>query len=209
MAQSQKIRFLGWFFLVLGIISVFWHVIIQDWRYAVWFCNHAMIITGLAVLHKNKFWLTAMLNWALIPVSLWIIDFLGKLLFGTYLLRITEYMFVEQWWKHLLGYQHFITVPLMLYALWMLGRPAKNAWLGTTIHGAILWVISYFLITPDYNVNCAHTSCVPMLIPQVSWYPVLWVVVAVIMFFLTNWFLVWAFSEQPKAKHPSRARQRK
>jgi hypothetical protein len=193
MKKVQKIRFLGWFFLVLGIVSVFWHVLIQDWRYAVWFCNHAMIVVGLAVLNKNKFWLTAMLNWAVIPVSLWMIDFLSKLLFGMYLFRITEYMFVEGWWRHLLGFQHLFTVPLMLYTLYLLGKPVKNAWLGTTLHGSILWIIAYFFITPDYNVNCAHETCVPAIIPGFAAYPYVWPFIAIVMFIVTNWFLVWVF----------------
>ncbi len=191
MAKGQKIRFLGWFFLVLGIISVFWHVVVQDWRYAVWFCNHAMIIVGIAVLNRNRFWLTAMLNWALVPVSLWVIDFVGKLVFGVYIFKITEYMFVEPWWRHFLGFQHLFTIPLMLYALYLLGKPMKNAWVGTAFHGAVLWIISYFLITPDYNINCAHTSCVPMIIPQTPLYAVLWPIIAIAMFFITNWFLIW------------------
>lgn len=198
MKKEVKIRFLGWFFLFLGLISVFWHVVVQDWRYAVWFCNHAMIITGIALLNKNRFWLTAMLNWALIPVSLWVIDFVGKIIFGKFLFGITEYMFVEPWWKHFLGFQHLITVPLMLYALFLLRKPDKNAWIGTTFHGAVLWLISYFLITPDYNVNCVHETCVSFLRSQ--YYVVLWPFVAVLMFLLTNWFLVWVFHHKSSPK---------
>ena len=77
----------------------------------------------------------------------------------------------------------------MLYALHLLGKPEKNAWLATTAHGAVLWIISYFFITPDYNVNCAHEPCLQLLTMQN--YAYVWPLIAVVMFFVTNWFLVW------------------
>ncbi len=209
MAKSKKEKILdvlGWFFLALGLITFFWYALIRDWRYAVWFCNHAMIIVGLAILKRNRFWLTAMLNWALIPVGLWIIDFLVRLLFGVHLFRITEYMFQRPWWQDLLSLQHLVTVPLMLWAMYLLGRPHARAWLGTAIHGAVLWVISYFLISPDYNINCVYETCARVLaIPN---YVLWWPIIAVTIFFVTNKLLVWLFSAR-EAMHPRRARQRK
>lgn len=195
MAQQQKeavLDVLGWLFLALGILSVFWHTAFGRWQYAVWFCNHAMLIAGIAVLLRSRFWLTAMLNWALIPVSAWAIDFIARLFFGVFVFRITEYMFVDQWWKHLLSLQHLFTVPLMLYALHLLGKPSPRAWLGTGAYGLALWITSYFLITPDYNINCAHEACVPWL--ALPGYAFVWPLIALATFLATNLFLVWLFS---------------
>jgi hypothetical protein len=205
MAKSRKMAkkelildILGWFFIALGLVSVISHVVFGNWRYAVWFCNHAMIITGIAVLCRNRFWLTAMLNWSLIPVSLWAIDFVGKVLFDVYIFGMTEYMFVGIGWMNIIGLQHLFTVPLMLYAMHLIGKPSQNAWLGTTLHAAILWVVSYFFITPDYNINCAHTACQPM--QWLPYYTVLWPVVAVLLFYISNKLLVWIFSGPKAAK---------
>jgi hypothetical protein len=199
--KNRIIHSLGWFFLVLGTITAGWYALFSKWQYAFWFCNHAMIITGIAILKKNNYLLTAMLNWSLLPVSAWIIDFLSRLLFGIHPLGITEYMFFGNWWARLLSLQHLITVPLMLYALWLVGRPDKKAWAGTTIHGIILWMISYFLITPDYNVNCVHQACTTIL-QTLPAYQLLWPIIAFVMFFGTNWVLVRIF-QSPKARHQS------
>jgi hypothetical protein len=189
---------LGWFFLVLGIVSVITHVFFGNWRYTVWFCNHSMIITGIAVLCRNRFWLTAMLNWSLIPLSLWTIDFIGKVVFNVSILGMTEYMFVGLGWMNIVGLQHLFTVPLMLYSLYLLGKPSPKAWLGTTLHAAILGVISYFFITADYNINCAHTACKPM--QWLPYYIVLWPVVAVLLFYISNKLLVLIFRKSKALK---------
>jgi hypothetical protein len=209
MAKRQKERILdalGWFFIVLGITTAGWYVLFSRWQYAFWFCNHAMIIAGIALLKRNKFWTTATLNWALVPVSMWVIDFAGKVLFDAHVLGITEYMFIGPWWGRILSLQHLFTVPLLLYALQLLGAADKNAWLGTTAHGAILWLISYFIITPDYNVNCAHEACQSWL--RGEYYVVLWPLIAVALFYLTNAFLVWLLNSRA-ARRQARARQRK
>ncbi len=202
MAKKERILdILGWIFLLLGIASVCGHLVFQNWRYAIWFCNHAMIITGLAVIYRNRFWLTAMLNWAVIPVSIWTLDFIVRVVFGVFIFGVTTYMFEGSVWNNLMSLQHLFTVPLMLYAMHLLKKPAKWAWLGTTAHGIILWIISYYFITPDYNVNCVHSACT--LLNGLPYYVTLWPLIAILMFFLTNRFLCWAFSA-PKAKRQAR-----
>ncbi len=196
--KERVLDFLGWLFLLLGIGSVIGHIVFQNWKYAVWFCNHAMIITGLAVLFRNRFWLTAMLNWAVIPVSVWAIDFIVRTVFGVFIFGVTTYMFEGPVWNNLMSLQHLFTVPLMLYTMYLLGKPAKNAWLGTTIHGIILWIISYYLITPDYNVNCVHHSCT--MLGWLPYYVILWPLIGILMFYVTNKFLVWAFRKSKALK---------
>lgn len=191
-------KYLGLFFILLGIITLFWHIFVLDWRYVFWFCNHAMLIVGWALLKKNRFWLTAMLNWSIIPVSLWVVDFLSKLLFGFYIFGITSYMFAQPFWKNIVSLQHLFTVPLMLYALWLVGKPHPRAWIGTTLHGTTLWLISYFFIRQDYNVNCVHKACVSFL----DWpnYAFWWIIVGITMFFATNKILSLVFNAI-KARH--------
>lgn len=193
---------LGWVFLAMGITSVVWHVGFLKWQYAVWFCNHSMLITGTAVLLRNRFWLTAMLNWSVVPITIWVVDFIGKVLFNTHIFNVTNYMFEGPSWGHIISMQHLFAVPLMLYALILMGKPNKWAWLGTLLQSAILFVLSYFYITPDYNINCVHTACISWL----EWlpaYPAAWFILTALMFFATNWALVWIFSG-PKARHQQR-----
>jgi hypothetical protein len=184
---------LGWIFIIMGVASVGWHVIFLKWEYAIWFCNHSMLITGTAVLMRNRFWLTAMLNWSVIPITVWMIDFIGKLFFNVYIFRVTEYMFEGPSWGHIISMQHLFAVPLMIYALYLLGKPDKWAWLGTLLQSAILFSISYFFITPDYNINCAHTACISWL-QNLPHYPIVWFLLTLGMFIVTNWLLVWIFS---------------
>jgi hypothetical protein len=165
-----------------------------------------MIIAGIAILKRNRFWTTATLNWSLVPVSMWVIDFAGKLLFDTHVLGITEYMFVGPWWGRILSLQHLFTVPLLLYALHLLDSADERAWLGTAVHGAALWLISYFIITPDYNVNCVYEACQSWL--QSEYYVALWPLIAVALFYLTNAFLVCLLNPRA-ATRQARARQRK
>lgn len=199
--KERILNIIGVVLLLMGITVLVEHSVFGRWQYSVWFCNHAMIISGLAVLFRNRFWLTAMLNWSLIPLSLWVIDFIGKVFFGVYIFRITEYMFDGTLLAHIISLQHLFTVPLMLYAMYLLGKPARWAWLGTTLHAAILWIISYYIITPDYNINCVHQACISM-----RWLPGyvhVWPFIGILMFFVTNWFLVWIFSGR-EARHQAR-----
>lgn len=190
---------LGCIFLAMGITSVVFHVFFQRWEYAVWFCNHSMLITGTAVLLRNRFWLTAMLNWSVVPITIWVVDFTGKVFFNAYVFKVTEYMFEGPVLGHIISMQHLFAVPLMLYALFLMGKPHKWAWLGTLLQSSILFVLSYFFITPDYNINCTHTACISWL-NNLPYYPVSWFILTAVMFFATNWLLVWIFSA-PRARH--------
>lgn len=180
------------------------------WQYVVWFCNHAMLIVGLSLLFKNRFWLTAMLNWAIIPVTLWAVDFLSKVLFGVFPFKVTDYLFEGPFWLHVISLQHLITVPLMLYAMWLLGRPHKWAWTGTALHGMLLLFISYFFIRPDFNVLCAHSSCVPSIVPDGPYYLLRWTLTSAGIFIITNFMLVSLFRKRGRtARRQARARKRK
>lgn len=184
MDKNKWLNIIGIFFIILGLVSIsriFWGV----WQNVFWWCDHAVLIMGIAVLLRNKFWLTAELNIALIPQFLWSLDFFSKLIFDKFIFGFTAYMFDGGVIFKLLSYQHLFVFILAFIALFLLGKPPKFAWLGSLAHGTILF-ISGLLIPLEYNINCVHKNCLGFQTP----YPFLfWFFCFFVMVFLTNYLL--------------------
>ncbi len=187
MKKERILNIIGIIFLILGIASlsrVFFTV--ATWQNVFWWCDHAVLIMGLAILFRNRFWLTAELNIALIPQFLWSIDFFSKLFFNKFIFGFTAYMFEGHWAFKLLSYQHLFVFILALIALILLGNADKRAWIGSLIHGIFLFIAG-LLIPAYYNINCVHKNCLNF---QAEPYFLVWWALFIVMVLITNFILV-------------------
>ncbi|PIN75098.1 hypothetical protein COV18_05080 [Candidatus Woesearchaeota archaeon CG10_big_fil_rev_8_21_14_0_10_37_12] len=186
----NKQQLLGSVLLLIGLLPVLSFLLFLKPHYIVWFSNHTFIILGLAVLFGSRFWVFAELCIGFIPELIWSIDFLMRLFTGEYLFGITTYMFTDAGtfnWIHLYSLQHILFLPLGLYALYILGGPIKQAWIGSGIHYFTLYPLSFFWGT-EYNLNCLFYSCgVLSFLPE---YQLTWPLLMAIHLFLIYWFLL-------------------
>ena len=187
MKKDVVLNIIGVIFLILGIIS-FSRIFILGavWQNVFWWCDHAGIIVGLAILFRNSFWLTAELNIAIIPQILWSMDFLSKTFFDKFIFGFTAYMFEGHWALKFLSYQHLFMFILAIVALFMMGKANKKAWIGSIIHGVIIFITG-LLIPASYNINCAHRSCLGF---EAHPYPLVWWALFLAIVFVTNFILV-------------------
>ena len=187
MKKGVILNIIGTIFIILGIASlsrIFFPA--ATWQNVFWWCDHAAIIIGLAILFRSRFWLTAELNIMLIPQVLWTIDFLSKVFFNKFVFGFTAYMFEGPWTFKLLSYQHLFMFILALIALFMMGKADKKAWIGSFIHGIFLFITG-LLIPAYYNINCVHKNCLGF---QAEPYVLVWWTLFIAMVLITNFILV-------------------
>jgi hypothetical protein len=182
--QDRLLNFLGILFLTAGIIRFIILILTANWRHFFWLSNHIMLLLGIGVLMRNKVLVTAELCIALVPETLWTLDFLSKILFGKYLFGVTKYVF-EQGLNFLTvsTMQHLLIVPLGIIALWFLGVSSK-AWKYSFIHASLLWLAG-FLIGKEYNLNCVFKNCITYF-ENLQNYMIAWSVIVLIMIILSN-----------------------
>lgn len=188
----------GYILLALGVVGIIANIYTETTNFIIWFCNHTVIILGLAFLFRSRFWITAELSIALIPQVFWSMDFLSKLLFNKYIFGFTSYMFSPDYnpLLYYLSLDHLIITPIALIGLWYLGKPVW-AWEGSLLHGVLLMIPSYIFANGD-NLNCMWKSCVPF-IPTTTLYPILWPLIFVFLVILpTNWLLIKGYARLRK-----------
>lgn len=174
----KKEDLIGTIFILIGIMPLLTFFFFSRIEYTAWFSNHSFIIMGIAVLFRSRFWVFAELLIGLIPELLWTADYFWKSVTGNYLIGVTEYMFTPTGgfdWFHFYSLQHILFVPAALYALWVLGGPVKNAWQGSVMHGAGLWILGWML-DPELNINCVREACAW----NVPHYQIMWPIAAII-----------------------------
>lgn len=179
----------------LGVLGIAVNIYLDFWRNLIWLCNHMSIILGIAFLGRNRFWITAEMNLAMIPQLIWSIDFIGALLTGTFVFNSTQYMFSPEYnpFLYFLSLNHLFITPIALFGLYRLGG-AVNALSGSAIHGIILWAASH-LFVKDMNLNCLITPCIPIAPePYFLTLPILYAIMMVV----TNRLLLWGFKKIKK-----------
>ena len=156
---------LGWIYLIIGVPAFLSFILSGHPQYAVWFSNHSFIILGIALLFSSRFWVMAELCLGLIPELIWNIDYLAKLFTGEYIWGFTSYMFTDTGsfaWAHLYSLQHVLFIPAGLFALYLLKGSIRHSYLGSLLHGGIIWGLSFLM---PGNINCVYENCLPILIP--------------------------------------------
>ncbi len=184
----------GWILLLIGLTPGITFYFIKTPQYFGWFSNHTLIITGLAVLAGSRFWVFAQLCIGLLPELLWSIDFLSKPILGEHIWGFTAYMFKNGVFdmSNLYSIQHLLFFPAVLYALYLVGGPVRQAYLGSFIHLTALIPIS-LAWGPKYNLNCVFESC--GLLKDVPEYFLIRTLTMIVMVFLVYWVVMFLWKE--------------
>lgn len=122
-----------------------------------WFSDIALLSTAPALWFESSLLASMMLVGILLPEALWNVSFFGQLVTGKRLSGLTDYMFDPDKPLYLkaLSLFHVFLPPLLIWMIAQLGY-APKAWIAQT---ALAWVVlplSFWLTTPEENVNWVY-----------------------------------------------------
>ena len=138
-----------------------------------WLCNHAPLILGIAILFRSSFWITAEISFVFAGVFIWVIDYLSKIIFDFHIFGSTAYLFpiADYGFFYVTSLIHLLSLPLAIWALFLIKTKEPSAWKGALIHAIVLIpFVVYF--REEYNLNCFLEPCISW-IPCFYFYPVL------------------------------------
>ncbi|MBS3071737.1 hypothetical protein J4408_01990 [Candidatus Pacearchaeota archaeon] len=162
MGTKRNIVFiLGIFFFVLGLFSIAYSIYLKRYSEVIWFCYIGLVLIGLGLLFRKDKLVVAQLNILILPTIIWNIDFFYRLLTGESFWGITDYFFLEgrSIIGNIISLQHIYTIPLVIYALYLIKIKTKNAWRISVIQILLIFVISRLLTLETNNVNCVFRPC--------------------------------------------------
>ena len=168
MLSIKKMDYKEVFFDLVGylMISIFLFTAIIFYftghlKELLWFSNHAPLIIGLALLYRNKFWLTVEVILGFVPELVWIIDFIYSLIYSVPFFGVISYLSLQSPMHYIISLQHLMVIPLAVICLWKMGIH-KDAFSGAFAQIAVLWAASY-LVGFSSNTNCVFKACLPIL----------------------------------------------
>ena len=122
-----------------------------------WFSDIALLATVPALWFESSFLASMMAVGILLPEAFWNVSFFGQLLTGKRVSGLTDYMFDPEKPRYLraLSMFHVFLPPLLLWMIARLGY-APEAWMAQTALAWIVLPLSFWLTTPDENVNWVY-----------------------------------------------------
>lgn len=188
-SKNLILNFIGILFIILGIGAIINTIYQKELGLApiFWICYVSMILIGLGVLTKNYLLLLSQLNILAIPLIFWNIDFFYILLIGKSLFGVADYFFIpEPLIGKIITTQHIFTIPLSIYALYLIKIKENFAWAISFFEVSVIFFITRAISSPEQNINCVFSSCMNFNAP---YYPLAWFFVFFIIIFITNFIL--------------------
>jgi hypothetical protein len=139
--------------LFVGILVPFY------WRHYgvanfLWFSDIALFLTVIALWAESPLLASMQAVSVTLLEFLWIVDFLWRLITGSHLVAISEYMFKPEnpLFIRALSLFHFFLPFLLLWMVYRLGYDSR-AWFAQTLLAWVVLPISYWVSKPSDNVN--------------------------------------------------------
>jgi hypothetical protein len=165
-ALSQKtLTVLGSALLLWAAVSIGIDVV----RYGVgwgrywWFCNLALLGIGVGIVTKDRGLLTGFVAIAIYTQVFWIFDNISYIFTGSAHFGLVEYLYQPSfpYDEFLITHYHYFTLPIAIVAILLLQGAKDGAVKRALVFNPIIFGVSYFVFSPDQNVNCIHQTCMP------------------------------------------------
>ncbi len=191
--KNLKLNLLGIFFLLLSM-SAITNTIYVNIDGIFWICYISLILISIGILIRDDTLILSQLNILTIPLLVWIIDFLSFFIYGKTLLGITDYFFVNNGdiIGKIISLQHLFTVPLSLYALYIIKLKRKDAWKISFIQVILVFIISVYITSQESNLNYVYRFSNFNLNLGFLYY-IFWFIGYFSMIFITNFVIVMIF----------------
>jgi len=161
--KDTLIKVIGIFYIIFGICAIINTIMLRHRQGPIlWLCYICLILIGIGVLRKDDLLITTQLNIMAIPLVIWCIDFFYMLIVGSSLMGITNYFFLQgPITSKIITTQHLFTIPLTLFALYLIKTKSKHSWLMSFFQITLIFLATRIATFPKDNVNCVYKSCVP------------------------------------------------
>ena len=201
------------YFIYIGILLfVHWILLVNDRIInniplnLFWISHFVLLISSIAFILRNNLLLTGSLISIFVMHGLWIIDFISLLVIGNSPSSYTQYVTRLGPERIFLTFHHIYLIPLLLWSLWKKKKISKYGWTFASLFFAFLSLISFLFFPKEYNINCAHSICAPILkvfpflpnINSIIYLIFLNIFMAIFIFYLPNKFLVFLFQRLKK-----------
>jgi hypothetical protein len=179
---------------VIGIVLIIFSLIRFYFLYTegisfhiFWLCNHIPLIMGLAILFRNSFVLTAEFSLGFAGMSIWVLDFFYYQFSGFSFTGNGEFFSVG-FYIITAFVLHVLTLPLAFWAILLINKQEKKAFIGSMAHFIILIpIIAYF--GAERNLNCFFKSCLNFM-PTFKLYPLFLLIAYSLIFILPINYLI-------------------
>jgi hypothetical protein len=124
----------------------------------VFLCNLTVFLVAVGIWTCNRLLLSSQAVAILVVGVVWTVDFVSRILTGTHLVGVTEYMWEARWplFTRLLSLYHVILPALLLVVLRRIGYDRRGYLLQSVI--ALVGVVVGRLLGPEANVNHAFVD---------------------------------------------------
>jgi hypothetical protein len=203
MKETKKniiLRILGFFFLIIGVGAIA-NTLFSDIGLApiLWFSYIGMIILSIGLFKRDSFLIASQINILAIPYIFWTADFIYYLINKKALFNIVNYFFVQgNIIGKIISLQHLITIPISLYAIYLIGLKRKDSWKLSILQIFIVFFITRTFTSIERNVNCVYQNCANF--DFGFYYPLEWFSSIIIMILVTNYIVTKLFYKNKKIK---------
>jgi len=161
--NSLKLWIIGFIFLFFGIGAWINYIITLDLNKIFWMCYLSLIIMGIGALRKNSYAIMSQVYILAMPLLIWDIDFIFRLVSGQTLWGISDYFFLGHFvFEKVIVLQHLFSIPLAIYAAKIIGVERKDAWKISIFQIAIVYFAVFLVIPNTSNINCIFSPCVSL-----------------------------------------------
>ena len=199
--KKNKFLITSIFFFILQIALLYKYIFLSRFENILWFCSHSSLFFGIGFLIKNTKLIKAFISVGLIIQILWVIDYLGKIIFGVFVFGAADYMFMDipRFSYAVSAIEHFFTGTLALILTYKY-KPQKKSLLYAFIYLLLLLTATLSFGSPEYNYNLTEHMIIfnEFTFP---YYQVSWIFLAMIIIVIpTHYFQVLLYKIHIKKK---------
>ena len=155
-----------------------------------WFCYIVLLLIGIGMLFSNSTLILMQINIMAIPLLIWSADFLYVLFTNNELFGVTNYFFIPgPVIAKVVTSQHLFTLPLSIFALYLIKIKRKDIWKFSFLELIILFLATRIFTLEEYNVNCVFRNCLNFNIGLETVYPIIWFAITFFMVISTNFII--------------------
>lgn len=197
--SKNKFILVGIFYLILQIMLLYKYIYLAEFNNMLWFCSHAPLLFALSFFFKKVNIIKSLISVGLIIQLIWIVDYLGKLLFDFYLIGTTDYMFLYQssFFSYMISVLEHFSSFLALIITYKF-KPKKEIFYYSFFYLIIILIFTLVFSSPEDNFNLVHNMIIfnELTFPG---YTFVWIFLAMIILVLpTYYFQLWLYKKIKK-----------
>ncbi len=187
--KQNFLNFLGVILLLWGIAALVGNFLLRGPSQILWFCYIGLIVIGIGILIRSSRLIGSQVNILAIPLLIWDIDFVYRLIMGEPLFGITDYLFVGSLFSlpNLISMQHLFTIPLAIYAMYLIKVKEFDFWKISVIQVIVFYFLVLLFTPSEPNINCVYVNCLGFNLPWPYW--ISWFLAYFVTIGLTNFIL--------------------